>query len=154
MDRTRLISMWDRAWTEGLWAASWSASLEGLTPAEASWQPANAPGIAGTRHAIWQIVLHMCLWREHWLKKLQGGGTPKEELDRLNFPPIADASETAWAAARQRFARTQHDISAALKNPATTDAHFEAIAHFLPHDCYHFGQINTIRAMLGKKPLE
>jgi len=158
-DSTRefVTKFWNTAFTEGLWAASWSKSIEGLTAAQAAWQPPDAAslhGQAGKRHSIWQIVLHMCLWREHWLRKLAGKTTPKEELEEQNFPKLSDLSEGAWAAARARFIESQKQIGAALANPVVSEEQFGGIAHFLPHDCYHFGQINYLRAMQGLKPIE
>lgn len=155
--RELISKFWNDAFTQGLWAASWSKSLEGLNAAQASWQPPDAAtlhGQSGRRHSIWQNVLHICLWREHWLRKLVGQTTPKEVLEQQNFPTITDTSEGAWAAARARFIESQKQIGAALANPATSEEHFEAIAHFLPHDCYHFGQINYLRAMQGLNPIE
>ncbi|MBX3379389.1 MAG: DinB family protein [Phycisphaeraceae bacterium] len=149
--------LWNEAFTQGVWAASWSKSIESLTGAQAAWQPPDAPslhGRAGKRHSIWQNLLHMCLWREHWLRKLAGQSTPKEELETQNFPVITDTSEGAWAAARARFIESQKRIGAALTDSKTSDEQFEAIAHFLPHDCYHFGQINYLRAMQGLPPIE
>lgn len=155
--REMVTKFWNNAFTQGLWAASWSKSIEGLTAPQAAWQPPDAStlhGQAGKRHSIWQNVLHMCLWREHWLRKLKGQTTPKEVLEAENFPVIADTSEGAWAAARARFIESQKQIGAALADGNVSDEQFEAIAHFLPHDCYHFGQINYLRAMQGLKPIE
>ncbi len=152
--RAFISRWWNSAWSEGLWAAAWSKSLDGLTPEQAAWQPPSAPGVAGTRHSIWQLVLHMCLWREHWLRKLRGEKTPPEDLKRLNFPEIKDISERAWADARRRFEDTQARVREVLADPSTSGEHAEGISHFLPHDAYHFGQISYIRAMLGMKPLE
>lgn len=155
--RELVLKLWNDASAEGLWAASWQKSLDGLSPEQAAWQPPNAAslhGDTGKRHSIWQIVLHMCLWREHWLRKLAGQTTPKEDLERLNFPFVTDISADAWRQALERFEASQRSIASALKDPKVSDEHFAAIAHFLPHDCYHFGQINYLRAMLGLKPIE
>jgi len=155
--REFVTKFWSEAFTLGLWAAAWSKSIEGLTPAQAAWQPPDAAslhGQTGARHSIWQNVLHMCLWREHWLRKLKGQTTPKEVLEAENFPVIADRSEGAWAATRARFIESQKQIGAALADRTLSDEQFEGIAHFLPHDCYHFGQINFLRAMQGLKAIE
>lgn len=155
--REFVTKLWNDAFTQGLWAAAWSKSLEGLSAEQAAWQPPNAAslhGASGSRHSIWQNVLHMCLWREHWLRKLKGQTTPKQELEEQNFPVLTDVSEGAWAAARARFIDSQKRIGAALADGNVTEEQFEAIAHFLPHDCYHFGQINYLRAMQGLKAIE
>ncbi len=149
--RDHVVSWWNEAWRSGLWAASWEKSIADLSAAQAAWSPAT-PGVPGTRHSIWQIVLHMCFWREGWLRRVATGQklTP-EEISRGNFPPVTDTSEPAWAETRRRFAETQTRFAAALADPAADTA---SLAYFLPHDCYHFGQINYLRAMQGLKPIE
>ncbi|HZW10867.1 MAG TPA: DinB family protein [Phycisphaerales bacterium] len=137
---------WDAAWSKGLWAASWSRSIEGLTPAQASWSP--APG----RHSIWQIVLHMVFWRETYLRRLATGEqTSDEERDRLNFPEITGVTEASWADARRRLAETHARVARALRDP---DPKHDVLAAFLTHDCYHMGQVNYLRAMQGLAPIE
>src|SRR3954471_21578609 len=53
-DRELIQKWWQDAWTEGLWSASWSKSLDGLTPDQAAWQPPSAPGVTGNRNSIHQ----------------------------------------------------------------------------------------------------
>ncbi|MBX3377572.1 MAG: DinB family protein [Phycisphaeraceae bacterium] len=145
--RDLIVKWWNEAWDEGLWAASWKKSLEGLTAAQAAWAPASPVGVRGPRHSIWQIVLHMVFWRENWLARLDGGARPSdEETADLNFPAVTDISEAAWAAARRKFEDSQRRIAAALKERG---AEAGPMMYFLPHDCYHFGQINYLRAMQG-----
>jgi uncharacterized damage-inducible protein DinB len=137
---------WDSAWRDGLWAASWSKSIEGLTAAQAAWSP--APG----RHSIWQIVLHMVFWRESYLRRVATGERhTDEELARLNFPQISEVTEPAWAEVRRRLADTQDRMAAALRD---ADPKHDVLVAFLAHDSYHFGQINYLRAMQGLKAIE
>lgn len=154
-DRELVRKWWSEAWTEGLWAAAWSKSLDGLSPQQAAWAPPSAPDVEakpGDRHSIWQIVLHMIFWRETWLKRLAGHPRhTQEEQDRLNFPAVAIVSEAAWEHDKRRFKETQDRVAAAFAD-ARTD--ISAFMYVLPHDCYHFGQINYLRAMQGLKPIE
>jgi hypothetical protein len=152
-ERELLQRWWKDAWSEGLWAASWSKSLEGLAAAQAAWSPPSAtPAAASQRHSIWQIVMHMVFWREDALARLTGAPKPTpDQLARLNFPAITDVSEPAWAAAKARFADSQTRIGAALADDSLS---MDRLKYMLPHDCYHFGQINLIRAMLGLPPIE
>jgi hypothetical protein len=146
MDRASLLSMWNEAWETGLWAASWKGSIEGLTPAQAVWQP--APG----RHSIWQTVLHMVFWRENELRRTASGVKPTaDEIARLNFPAPEQVTQAAWDEARRRFADTQGRLAAVIADPATN---IDRISYLLPHDAYHTGQINYLRAMQGLKPIE
>ncbi len=151
-DRELAIKWWGDAWNEGLWAGSWSKSLEGLTPEKAAWQPPNAPGVAGVRHSIWQHVLHMIFWREGWLRRAATGQKlSKEEIAVGSFPAVTEVSVGAWEQARRRFEDTQERMGAALKDPSPKN---DLLIYFLPHDCYHFGQINLLRGMLGFAPIE
>ena len=149
--RAAVAAMWDEAWTKGLWAAAWSKSVDGLTPEQAAWQPASAPGVEGTRHSIWQNVEHIIYWRENWLGRLGGARSTPEQDAAGNFPIIRDASQGAWDDARRRFRETHERIGAALRERGPEA---DPLMHFLPHDAYHIGQINQIRAMQGLSPIE
>ncbi len=147
-----LATFWDNAWNEGVWAASWRKSLEGLTAQQAAWAPPSAAGVQGTRHSIWQIVLHVCFWREDAVRRLTDPSKPTEAaLAAGNFPVVTDVSEAAWSAAKARFEKSQMRIATAL---ATAGTDTSRLMYMLPHDCYHFGQVNLIRAMLGLAPIE
>lgn len=144
--RSLISKFWNDAWNEGLWAAAWSKSIEDLTPEQAAWSP--APG----RHSIWQIVLHMCFWRENELRRFATGQPPsKEEVAKLNFPAVADATPAAWEQTRARFRVTQEKLAAIFADPTKN---IERAQYLLPHDAYHFGQINYLRAMQGLTPIE
>lgn len=140
------LKWWRDAWSEGLWAAGWKQSLEGLTASQAAWVPAPR------RHSIWQTVLHMIFWRESWLRRESTGErTTADERERLNWPVVTDPSESAWAEVKARFERTQQGIEERLASGAASAG---PMLYFLPHDCYHFGQINANRAMLGLPAIE
>ena len=138
MDRQQLAKQWNDAWTEGLWAASWSKSVEGLTPQQAAWTP--APG----RHSIWQNVLPVIFWREDALERLETGrgALSDDEVARRNFPSPAEVSAAAWEKTVARLHQSQERVGAALANPKHS---LERLQYLLPHDCYHFGQINLLR---------
>jgi hypothetical protein len=42
-------------------------------------------------------------------------------------------------------------VAAALRDEKMP---IDRLRYVLPHDCYHFGQINLLRAMLGLPPIE
>ncbi len=50
MEWKALVTLWDGAWQQGLWAAPWSKVLDGLTASQAEWRPHLG------RHSIWQIT--------------------------------------------------------------------------------------------------
>jgi hypothetical protein len=146
MDSELLVKWWNAAWDEGLWAAAWGKSLAGLTAEQAAWKPG-----AG-RHSIWQNVLHMLFWREHELRLIAGEPrASKEQIAAGNFPEPAEVSAAAWEGAVARLKQTQERIGAALRDPKTD---VTRIAYLLPHDCYHFGQINLLRGLQGLASIE
>ncbi|MCA9280048.1 MAG: DinB family protein [Phycisphaeraceae bacterium] len=137
---------WEQAWDDGLWAAGWNASIATLTPEQASWTPASG------RKSIWQHVLHMCFWREEWLRRIDGQPTtPKHDLPAHIWPAITDVSQHAWDEARNRLAVTQEHIRNRFRSGNDDN---EPLLWFLPHDAYHFGQINLLRAMQGLDAIE
>lgn len=145
-DRSLLAGLWNDGWNEGLWAAAWGKSIEGLTPQEAAWSP--APG----RHSIWQIVLHMCFWREESLRRVDGQVKAAAEVVKANnFPEISTVSAKAWEDARERLARSQAAVLAAMQGGPNDPSR---LMYLITHDSYHMGQINYLRAMLGKSPIE
>lgn len=149
-DRELVLKWWDEAWKEGVWAGAWSKFLDGLTPEQAAWRPPGAEGVSA-RHSIWQIVEHMIFWRENFLGRLDGGPRPTEaELAERNFPEVREVTAEAWEGTQRRFERTQERMAAALRERGPEA---DPLMHFLPHDCYHFGQISYVRALLGLKPV-
>ncbi len=154
-DRAFLAKWWREAWTEGLWAAAWSKSVEGLTAEQAAWRASPVPGVEGRGHSIWQHVMHMVFWRESWLRRVGTEVKPSaEEVGTLNWVEVGADGERGWAEACRRLAQTQERIAAVLADPSLSQEHFGAVASFVPHDCYHFGQINMLRGLLGMGVIE
>lgn len=148
--RAHIVTWWDEAWNDGLWAASWSKAIDGLTSEQAAWAPVGVDGVA--RSSVWRIVLHMCFWRESWLRRVKTGIKPTDaEKKAGSEPTVTDTSEAAWRAARERFETSQRGMAEALR---TTGAEGDTLIYFLPHDQYHMGQIMFLRAMLGLPPIE
>jgi len=146
MDRELLAKFWDDAWNKGLWTASWKQSVDGLTPERAAWKHDPA------RHSVWQIASHVIYWREVQLRRFQNGPEPtKDEVARLNFPDPKEPTESVWKETLRRLEDTQGQFAAAIANPKND---MEKLAVVLAHDCYHFGQINYVRALAGLKPIE
>lgn len=144
--RDLLSSFWNTAWSDGLWAASWSKSIDGLTPEQAAWTPARG------RHSIWQIVLHMVFWRNNELRRFADGQAPAaDDVARLNFPEITAITEAAWNDARARLRESQDRLATVFVDPSKD---LERAKYLIPHDAYHFGQINYLRALQGLPSIE
>ena len=146
MDRGAMSKFWNEAWSNGLWAASWQQSVQGLSAEQAAWKPAPQ------RHSVWQILSHIIYWREVQLRRLQTGQEPaKEEIVQRNFAEPKDANESAWKDTLRKLDETRRRVAEAIADERI-DA--EKLAVLFPHDCYHFGQINYVRALAGLKPIE
>lgn len=153
MNNPSLLRLWDESWSDGIWIAAWSKAVDGLTPEQAAWQPAPS------RHSIWQIVSHVCIWREYTLTKLDGRAGPKrEEMTPRNFEAPASVTPAAWAATCARLKKSHDDlrafIAAAPNGPSESGGPGERPAYHLGHDCYHLGQIMYLRAMQGLGVIE
>lgn len=149
-ERAFIVKWWDEAWREGLWAASWSKAIEGLTAEQAAWAPTGVDG--RPRHSIRQYVLHMIFWREGWLRRVATGVKLTDAEKAVgSFPELTDLSEDAWRRDRERLADTQARMLEAMK---TRGPEADTLIYFLPHDQYHIGQIMLIRGLLGLPPIE
>ncbi|MCC7292935.1 MAG: DinB family protein [Phycisphaerales bacterium] len=146
MDPSLLLKLWDQSWTEGIWVAPWAKAVQDVTPAQAAWAPSL------NRNSIWQIVHHVCIWREDTLSKFDGRpGPARADLDRDNFAKPAAPDQAAWDRTRDRLRATHDAIREAISRP---NASMERLPYHVGHDCYHLGQIMYLRAMQGLAPIE
>jgi len=145
-EREGLLQLWDESWSEGTWFASWSAALDGLTPAQAAWHP--GPG----RHSIWQLVHHVVFWRDVTLAILADRPRPDDaERERRNFEPPAVVTEDAWEASRHALERSHQALRAALADEAKP---LDRLRYHVVHDANHLGQILYLRRMQDLPAIE
>jgi len=145
MDRELLLKLWDESWDQGIWIAPWSKAVQGLSPKQAAWSP------AADRHCIWQIVHHVCIWREYTLTAVDGrSGPSRKEVESGNFAMPASRTAVEWRRSVDRLQATHNDIRAAI----ATASSLERLQYHLGHDCYHLGQIMYLRATQGMGPIE
>jgi len=146
MTREMLLKLWDESWDAGIWIAPWSRAVQGVTPEQAAWSPASG------RHCIWQIVNHVCMWREYTLTQIDGrAGPARTELEAANFAMPASNNAETWTQTIDRLRKTHDDIRAAIASPGSS---LKRLQYHLGHDCYHLGQIMYLRAMQGMMPIE
>ncbi len=144
-DATMLLRLWDESWDAGIWIPSWSSATADLSPEQAAWKPAPQ------RHSIWQVVHHICIWREYSLTKIDGRpGPAPADVEARNFEesPVSPTAQ-AWNDTRARLKRTHDDLRALIA--ASSASPHERLHYHLPHDAYHLGQIMQSRAMQGMK---
>lgn len=140
MDRSRMLALWDESWTEGTWFGSWSKALEGVDADQAAWKPA-----AGT-HSIWQLVNHVCFWREYTVRSLAGEKIDAAEVERHNFAEPAAKTAAAWAATRERLEASHRALRAVMADESKP---LERPLYHLVHDANHLGQVLYVRQMQG-----
>lgn len=119
-------------------------------------------GRAATRaipgaHTIWELVLHVAVWRETVRRRLAGEwGDPTGEDD---WPPPTEPGEAAWRAALSRLETAGRELREAVE--ALPDERLDqpiregkgTVYHHLhgvvQHDLYHAGQIALLRRATG-----
>ena len=118
---------------------------------------AAARPIAGA-HTIWELVLHIAAWDGAVLRRM--GGVEVTLSDAENFPPVKDASETAWRKALAQVRRVHEELVEAVA--ALPDSRLDEVvpgkegAHYtfyymlhgvVQHELYHAGQIALLKKM-------
>jgi len=109
---------------------------------------AAAHPVAGA-HSIWELVHHVTAWLRAGRTRVTGRICDLE--GEADWPPVRDASDKAWTAAREDLRRAQSELVATLKTLRDTD--LAAITpnrdydleHLLngliQHHAYHTGQM-------------
>jgi len=136
-------------WHGALWkhAATLSAS-------QARWRPA-----AG-RRCIWEIVRHVTYWRQWLAEHAAGRRAPDWRTHSWTMPERADAA--AWRKDLRRLRESQKAVRAVFQTTTgprllerDRKGKFKRFwwIGVLAHDSYHTGQIATLRALMGLKPI-
>jgi uncharacterized damage-inducible protein DinB len=126
--------------------------LDGVTAAQAAARPLPHA------HTIWELVLHVAAWDGAVRQRL--GGEALELSDEQNFPPVKDASQTAWRKALDHVRQVHDELVHAVSQfpdsrlgdqvPGKQGAHYTyyyMLHGVAQHEAYHAGQI----ALLKKK---
>jgi uncharacterized damage-inducible protein DinB len=140
----RIVDQLKRAFEGNAWHGPGVMEvLSGVTAQQAMVRPFVAA------HTIWELALHIGAWERACVRRLQGERA--ELTDAEDWPPIADASDTAW----QQLLTTLQQGNQELRNVVQSlDPHRldEPIVSGMPsvyitvqgvvqHDLYHAGQI-------------
>jgi uncharacterized damage-inducible protein DinB len=122
--------------------------LQDVTAVEAAAKPIPAA------HSIWELVLHVAAWAEITRARLDRRALD-DPPDEVNFPPVHDASDAAWEAARERLRESYRDLAARVRqmDESTVERRIEGLP-FSPwfmlhgvveHGTYHGGQIALLK---------
>lgn len=122
--------------------------LQDVTAARAMARP-----IAGA-HTIWEIVLHIRVWDEVVLRRLEGTHfqpTPEED-----WPPITDPSDAAWSRDLGSMTAMNRELNralallseSALEERMVPDREYKLarmVYGAIEHELYHAGQIALLK---------
>jgi uncharacterized damage-inducible protein DinB len=125
--------------------------LRGLTPGQAYSRPIpNA-------HSIWEIILHMTVWRMFAWHKLNGNSAFEINSPGQDWPPVENDSLPAWEAALTELEKSQQQLLEALEGlddgklhetvPGREYPYYKLLHGIIGHDLYHGGQIVLLRKM-------
>jgi uncharacterized damage-inducible protein DinB len=104
-------------------------------------------------HSIWELVLHVAVWDDAALRRLDG--KKWQPTGVANFPPVSTVTEAAWRSAIAEAKRT-HDILvqtvAALPESRLGDRvpgkrydFYHMLHGIAQHELYHAGQIAILK---------
>lgn len=148
--------LWDYNWDEEAWFLPLAQALEGVTPAQAVWQP---PGGGNT---IRQTLEHLNYYNERLLCRLTGttfalsAANNDDTFGGAGDPADADG----WQAELDRTKRIGEGLRKALAAMADADLATAVGTHtvgdtltaWVMHTAYHTGQIVLIRKQQGSWP--
>lgn len=141
--RRLLVTTLEYAYLYDDWVFPLGEALEGLTPVQAAWRP--SPDAKG----IWDIVLHVAVWNENIVERIESGeGVRPQEGAWPELPEVR--TEEDWQIATNRLWKSIYKLKEVL-----TSAPFELIENSpwgfpdlmcrIIHVAYHVGQIAKIR---------
>ena len=147
--KSDILTAYEYSYIHDDWVYPLTDALAGVTAAEAAWRP--GPELKG----IWDIVLHMAVWTENIIERMQTreAARPAEGAWPLP-PPVPD--EGAWQrdqkrlwsalAALHRYIKA-HPLDELAAGPYGLG---DLLCRFI-HNGYHIGQITKMREMREAK---
>jgi uncharacterized damage-inducible protein DinB len=148
----RILDQMDRAFSGDAWhGPSLMQLLEGLR-AEA----ASKHAVRGA-HSIWELVHHVGAWNTIVRQRLEGEAV--EVTPERDWPPVREASESAWRHALEALAESRASLRKVVdslrddqleeKIAGSSVSRYAILHGVIQHDLYHAGQIAILRKALG-----
>jgi uncharacterized damage-inducible protein DinB len=104
-------------------------------------------------HSIWELVLHVAVWDDAALRRLDG--KKWQPTDLANFPPVIKPTETAWRKAITETRRTHDtlvktvaalpDLRLGERVPGKRYDFYHMLHGIAQHELYHSGQIAILK---------
>ena len=149
----RIGSQLKRATEGGAWHGP--ALLELL--ADVSAEQAAARPVAGA-HSIWELALHIAAWLDVARARIERNAPVRLSAEG-DWPPVADAGEAAWLAARDRLERSHRALLGTVASlddarldeviAGTTQTVYFLLHGVVQHTLYHAGQIAVLKKALA-----
>ncbi len=108
-------------------------------------------------HSIWELVMHIAVWDDAGLRRLDGNKWQPTGLQ--NFPPVTRPTEAAWGKAVAATKRTHDtlvrtverlsDVRLGDRVPGKRYDFYHMLQGIAQHELYHAGQIAILKKMAG-----
>ena len=149
----RISDQLQRAYSGPAWhGPSVLEALEGVTQEVASRRPIDGA------HTIWELVHHIGAWAEIPRRRILGE-TTFEITNEMNFPPMREATESAWRLSLEGLAESQNKLLAVIRDlsadrldqPVMKDGPtiYVLLHGVAQHHIYHAGQIMLLKKQFG-----
>ncbi len=135
---------------------AWHGPAVGELLSEVSATQAAARPIASA-HSIWELMLHIEAWENVAIAAISGIAMPKPMLPEQDFPRIADQTEAAFKAAKERLFQVNQKLAEAIENfdakrledtvPGRAYDFYHLFHGMTQHALYHAGQIALLKKM-------
>jgi uncharacterized damage-inducible protein DinB len=106
-------------------------------------------------HSIWELVLHIAVWDDAALRRLDGNKWQPTGLK--NFPPVTRPTEAAWRKAVAATKRTHDTLVKTVERlsdarlgervPGKRYDFYHMLHGIVQHELYHAGQIAILKKM-------
>jgi uncharacterized damage-inducible protein DinB len=126
--------------------------------ADVAAEGASAHGVASA-HSIWELVLHIEAWTQAALSATNGVAMPNMLAPDKDWPPVQDASRTAWEAAVKHMFAAGETLSLAISQfgddrltetvPGRRYDFYYLFHGVIQHSLYHGGQIALLKKAIA-----
>jgi hypothetical protein len=125
------------------WFVPISVAVDGLTPEQANWQPANGGHSAG------QLTYHLLFWNRLNLERLQGKSSGN--FTGNNDETFTKFDDKQWSDTVRQLDQVMTDLEklVASADDKKLESIATTIANICTHNAYHVGQIVYVRKLQG-----
>lgn len=148
LTREDLRTAFEYSWLHDDWVNPLQDALEGVTAEQALWRP-PAPEAKG----IWDIVLHLAVWNENIVERVETGQAVRPAEGAWPAAP-KEADEQVWEASKRRLWDSIERLRDLVENAPIEKirSSYYGMGDFLCrflHMAYHGGQITKLRECMG-----